>query len=225
MNANTSHMDADTQGQVGPPVEDAPQGFGLTVWPRGAHTITDALNRAEVSRLLQRVEAQPVVEDVKRQTFRFKLVQVFSRGRFFEGSSEHGAASRRMLPELKAAEQRLCSWGDSTRMHQQPSLPTRWVTDRANEGGILAGDPKPPTFLSDQDAQIDRLVAHFPSTWQQTARANWQHLDEPREARADRARVSIDTLKRRCEVIRWAIKIALEDGITPIPLDGAPMAE
>lgn len=141
-----------------------------------------------------------------------KLIDVFSRGRFFEGEGEHSAASRRMIPELKEAERRLSSWGDSTRMHQQPSVPTRWVTDRANEGGILAGDPKPPTFLSEADAEIDRIIARFPLPWQKTARANWQHLDEHREGRAERASISVDSLKRRCEVIRWAVKIALEDG-------------
>lgn len=141
-----------------------------------------------------------------------KLIDVFARGRFFDGQGEHTAANRRMAPELAAAEKRLTSWGDHTRIQAESGYPRRSVTERASEGGILAGDPRPPTFLSDADAEVDKIIARFPLPWQKTARCNWQYLHEPREARAARAGLSLDSLKRRCEVIRWAVKIAIEEG-------------
>ena len=108
------------------------------------------------------------------------------------------------------AEARLQAWGRETRLAEVSGYPTRWVTERMRLGGLNKGSPLPPTALSEAVALVDTIIARMPQSWQRVARVNWQHPDEPRESRAQRARVTESTFRRRVLVIRQAVTRELE---------------
>lgn len=69
-----------------------------------------------------------------------------------------------MKPELFGIEDQadawLASWSRWTRSDKGATgYPRRAVTERANEGGITAGSPRPPTDLPDEEAKTDKAVA------------------------------------------------------------------
>jgi hypothetical protein len=54
----------------------------------------------------------------------------------------------------------LDAWGRWTRGDFGAlGMPRRWVTDKAGEGGIAAGSPRPPTVIPDEEAKTDKAVA------------------------------------------------------------------
>lgn len=54
----------------------------------------------------------------------------------------------------------LDAWGRWTRGDfVMLGMPRRWVTDKAGEGGIDAGSPKPPIVIPDEEAKTDKAVA------------------------------------------------------------------
>lgn len=55
----------------------------------------------------------------------------------------------------------LMKWAKWARHGTGLGYPRRWVTERAREGGILAGSPRPPTSMPDDMAAIDRAVARL----------------------------------------------------------------
>jgi len=60
------------------------------------------------------------------------------------------------------AERLLLSWGRWTRGELNSlSLPKRWVTDKAREGGIDAGSPLPPIVIPEEEAKTDKAVAQL----------------------------------------------------------------
>jgi DNA-directed RNA polymerase specialized sigma24 family protein len=57
------------------------------------------------------------------------------------------------------ADALLWSWELFNRDSQWLGLPRRSVTEKANEGGIAAGSPRPPSEMPDAEALSDRAVA------------------------------------------------------------------
>lgn len=53
----------------------------------------------------------------------------------------------------------LMKWAKWARSDAGLGYPKRWVTERAREGGILAGSPRPPTIMPEDMAVIDKAVA------------------------------------------------------------------
>lgn len=85
----------------------------------------------------------------------------------------------RLDPELKHVDLRLQLWAPWARPHYgQMGWPTRSVTEKANEGGLLAKDisvmhaPEWPTEIVVTDAQVARL----PTRHQAAVMANYFHL-------------------------------------------------
>lgn len=60
------------------------------------------------------------------------------------------------------ADEWLASWARWTRGDRGATgYPRRAVTERANEGGIMAGSPRPPTDLPAEEALTDKAVANL----------------------------------------------------------------
>ena len=97
------------------------------------------------------------------------------------------AAQRGLQPDLKTIDLKLQWWASWAR----PTLsylgyPRRSVTERVNEGGILArtpGLPHSPEWPVEV-VELDRLVAKLPSRQMAAVFATYFHLALPCEARA-----------------------------------------
>lgn len=111
-------------------------------------------------------------------------------------------AFRRLDKGKHEAENRLIIWGHWTRTREEGGYPTRSVHTKANEGGVAAGSPRPPTMLPDEVAEVDRIVARLPVEWQRVARANWQFGELPREERALRAGLAERSFRYRVDCVR-----------------------
>jgi hypothetical protein len=59
---------------------------------------------------------------------------------------------------VKEADFELARWAKWSRMGICLGLPTRSVTEKANEGGITRGTPRPPTTMPDGVALSDRVI-------------------------------------------------------------------
>jgi hypothetical protein len=94
-------------------------------------------------------------------------------------------AHRRLDPELKLIDLALQRWAPWARPHYgQLGYPTRSITERVNEGGILARNtpavaPEWPPAIAALDARIARL----PTRHQAAIMANYFHMALPLEQR------------------------------------------
>lgn len=133
----------------------------------------------------------------------------------YSGPPTSRAQFRRLAKDKHNVENRLIDWGKWTRMQEQGALPCRSVTEKAKEGGIAAGSPRPPTALPDEVAEIDRIIARLSLEYHEIARCNWQYSELTREQRFARfvsrtgSRDSLGTFKRRVEDIRNVVRMAL----------------
>jgi len=100
----------------------------------------------------------------------------------------NNAARSRLDPELKLIDAALQRWAPWARPHyQQLGYPTRSVTERANEGGLLARDfavlpmPEWPAVVVAVDAQVARL----PTRHQAAVMATYFHMALPIEQRQE----------------------------------------
>jgi len=66
-----------------------------------------------------------------------------------------------MSPEIRYIHRRLEIWGKWARDPVELGYPSRSVTERAGEGGILAGSPRPPTDMPDAIAITDAAIARL----------------------------------------------------------------
>jgi hypothetical protein len=55
----------------------------------------------------------------------------------------------------------LAEWARWTRGGVRLSYPSRSVTEKANEGGIMAGSPRPPTEMPEEVALTDKAIARL----------------------------------------------------------------
>ncbi len=94
--------------------------------------------------------------------------------------------------------------------------PRRWVTERAREGGILAGSPRPPTVMPADMAAIDRAVAHLGNRHRSLlARAVFlEYLDDrPKDDKAKKCSTSIkgyESLVKRAQRQIYVQVISIE---------------
>ena len=95
-------------------------------------------------------------------------------------------AQRRLDPQLRLVDLALQRWAPWARPTYGTGYPTRSVTERANEGGILAKDsclPYPPEWPA-VVVQVDRHVAELPTRHMAAVFANYFHMTLPAEQRA-----------------------------------------
>lgn len=95
-----------------------------------------------------------------------------------------------MSAEIWGVHRRLEVWGKWARDVGLLGYPTRSVTERAGEGGILAGSPRPPTELPDAVALTDTAVARLNGIDQGVVRVYYLNWAPP------------ETLWQRCSGIR-----------------------
>lgn len=110
----------------------------------------------------------------------------------------------------------LMRWAKWARQGTGLGYPKRWVTERAREGGILAGSPRPPTSMPEDLSVIDKAVARLGNRHRSIiARALLlEYLDNnPKEKKAQWCGTSIkgyDSLIRRGRRTIYAQVISLE---------------
>lgn len=88
----------------------------------------------------------------------------------------------------------LMKWAKWAKQGTGLGYPRRWVTERAREGGILAGSPRPPTSMPEDMAVVDKAVATLGSRHKSIlARVLFlEYLDNsPKEKKAQRCSVSV----------------------------------
>jgi hypothetical protein len=115
-------------------------------------------------------------------------ILTFDHAAIDEDVFERNLASHRKLdPQLKHVDLRLQMWAPWAKpRYSELGYPTRSITERAHEGGILARDPASrhtpewPAVVAEVDAQ----VAILPTRHMAAVMANYFHMALPCEQRA-----------------------------------------
>ncbi len=76
-------------------------------------------------------------------------------------STHDPRAANAMSAEIRLIHARLERWGKWAHDGNGLGYPHRSVTERAGEGGILAGSPRPPTEMPEDVAQTDAAVGRL----------------------------------------------------------------
>lgn len=110
----------------------------------------------------------------------------------------------------------LMKWAKWAKHGTGLGYPKRWVTERAREGGILAGSPRPPTIMPEDMAVIDKAVARLGNRHRSIlARALLlEYLDDnPKEKKAKWCNTSLkgyDALVKRGQRSVYAQVISID---------------
>lgn len=116
-----------------------------------------------------------------------------------------------MSPETRWVHARLEQWGEWARDIGQLSWPTRSITEKAGEGGILAGDPRPPIEMPEEVAVTDGAIGHLALIDRAVVKVYYLHW-EPQEALWHRCR-GIHSQRQFKNVLaraRWRIRLYIE---------------
>lgn len=107
-------------------------------------------------------------------------------------------AHGRLDPDLKHLDLRLQLWAPWAKPHYDMGWPTRAVTERANEGGLLARDfaMQPSPEWPAEIVLTDRKVAGLPTRHQAAVMANYFHLAMESRFRAEVYRYLVRFLAR-----------------------------
>jgi DNA-directed RNA polymerase specialized sigma24 family protein len=124
-------------------------------------------------------------------------------------ASSNETAYRALTKDKYEVERRLQRWGEWTRTKEQGGYPTRSVHTKVNEGGVMAGSPRPPTELPPDVCEVDRVIARLPQEWQRAARSNWQYGELPQEDRAARIGIPLRRFRHRLEGVRREVRRVL----------------